>query len=699
MIANKIELTNFKSFGPEAANFLLCPVTALVGENNTGKSNVLLALDLFRNFSKRKVQRRHFHGYDAGKEITIKVTFGTLTQSEKKLFRRHLGPDDTLTIVQTIKASSAAVAGSKTQAATEESLEAGDLEVVEEKTARYVRSGIDWLDDAPTAKKDIEKLWKGEIKVGGVDFKGWSGLPKDAVPTKEQLAERIESFWGEKWNDIPKEEEPTGTKPLGWPSKLTGHLPLVVFIPAMKKVSEEAKASKTNPFGSLLNWLMESVAADLRRGIQSKLDTLYDEAMSSLPKEMDDETGDEVTRLELINRTLDRHLPEGFNASLSVAFQKPEVDDTIFAETRLNANDGFLSEIEDKGHGLQRAALIAIIRSYLKLRPKLEAKSAGLGHVIFAVEEPEIYLHPTIKRSLYGLFRQLGDGGDQVVYSTHDGYFLDVEQFQEIRVFRKQKATTPPRTSVEQVSEQVLLNIWEKLSGKKGIALQSVRERLKNVYDPFRNEGFLSKGVLVCEGPTERAAFPLYMNALGYNLDQNGISVIDAGSADLLDYFYILLTELGIPTYVLWDGDKPSVTDLSTLAGDAKDNAKKKSDRNKYLAEHLGVPLPKVNAGYYFWDGDQTTSSAAVLSRKYEDSVMTILPDSAEVKNEAKKLFGSDSKPMAARYYAQQAIVRGLQEGDVGKYIPKFLKEVRELLPSLKAGPKLSCKLGINPIP
>jgi hypothetical protein len=141
------------------------------------------------------------------------------------------------------------------------------------------------------------------------------------------------------------------------------------------------------------------------------------------------------------------------------------------------------------------------------------------------------------------------------------------------------------------------------------------------------------------------------------------------------------------------------VADLSTLAGDGKDNAKKKSDRNKYLAEHLGVPLPKVNAGYYFWDADQTTSSAAVLSRKYEDSAMTILPDSAEVKNEAKKLFGSDSKPMAARYYAQQAIARGIQEGDVDKYIPKFLKEVRELLPSLKAGPKLSCKLGINPIP
>jgi len=692
MIAAKIELTNFKSFGPDPVSFPLCPVTALVGENSTGKSNVLLALEMFRNFSKRKVQKRHFHAHDPSKEIVIRVTFGTLTVSEKKLFRRHLGPDDTLTIIQTIKATSATDGG---QQSADEGAETVELNVTEEKTASFARSGIDWLDEPPTTKRDIEKLWKTELKIGAMDFKEWSGLAKDSPPTKEQLAEKVEAFWDEKWNDIPKQEEATGTKPLGWPTKLTGNLPLVVYIPALKKVSEEAKASKTNPFGSLLNWLMESVAADLRQGIQAKLDTIYTEAMTALPKEKDEETGDDVTRLELINRTLNRHLPEGFNAKLSVTFEKPEVDDTIFGETALNADDGFFSEIEDKGQGLQRAALIAIIRSYLKLRTKLEAKTPGLGRVIFAIEEPEIYLHPTIKRSLYGLFRQLGAAGDQVIYSTHDGYFLDVEQFQEIRVFHKQQDHTPPRTTVDYVEEQALLKIWEKLSGKTGISLESVREHLRNVYDPFRNEGFLSKGVIVCEGPTERSALPLYMKALGYDLDQNGISVIDAGSVELLDYFYILLTELGIPTYVLWDGDKPNAADLSILTGDPKDDARKKSSRNKYLAELFNITLPPQQAGYYFWDADQVTASAAVLSKKYEDSAMTVLPNTPEVKGEATKLFGSDSKPMAARYYAKKAIQRGVQEGDIGKYIPQVLKDIRHALPNLKASTKPSKKYGV----
>ena len=55
------------------------------------------------------------------------------------------------------------------------------------------------------------------------------------------------------------------------------------------------------------------------RKFQVKLDAIYTEAMSGLPKEKDEETGEDVTRLELINRTLNRQLPEGFNAAQLLA--------------------------------------------------------------------------------------------------------------------------------------------------------------------------------------------------------------------------------------------------------------------------------------------------------------------------------------------------------------------------------------------
>jgi hypothetical protein len=82
-----------------------------------------------------------------------------------------------------------------------------------------------------------------------------------------------------------------------------------------------------------------------------------------------------------------------------------------------------------------------------------------------------------------------------------------------------------------------------------------------------------------------------------------------------------------------------------------------------------------------------------VFARKYEHSAMTMLADSDKVKGAATKLFGNDSKPMAARYYAIQAVARGQVEGDLKKFVPQIAKEIAARLPNLAASEKLSSKL------
>jgi len=692
MIISAIELTNFKSFGPEPVWFPLAPMTAFVGENNSGKSNALLALDLFRHFSKKKVKKEHFHSSNTSKPITIKITYGYLSDDEKRLFQRHLAHDEALTITQTISCTGSDT-DDRNSGNREVDIAVESFEISEEKTASYARSGIDWLDEPPTTKRDIAKLWKEELRVGEIDFKEWCGLSPNAPPTKEDLSAKVADFWHEHWDDIPKGEEPTGTQPLGWPNRLTGNLPEVVFIPALKSISEEAKSTKTSPFGSLLSWLISSVQADLRSEIQSKLDTIFSEALAALPKEYDEESGKEITRLELINRTLNRSLLRAFDASLKVDFKRPEVDNAIFGETVLNADDGFLSEINEKGHGLQRAAIIAIIRTYLSLRVRLEAATPGLGRVIFVIEEPEIYLHPTVKRSAYMLFRELAKGGDQVVYSTHDGYFIDVEHFDEIRVFRKQKVRDTPYTTVDFLEEDTLLRVWREVCRKDDIQIESVREHLHNVYDPHRNEGFLAKGVIICEGQTEAGTLPIYLRALDFDLDEHGIAVVSAGSVDLLDYFYLLFSELGIPVFVLWDGDRPAVNDVRTLTGDSRSDAEKKSKRNHYLAGLFGAILPKRGDGSYFTDEDIVWDTCAMFARKFESTVHSVLPNSEEILSQAKKLYGSDSKPMIARYYARKVLEVGKDEGEPAKFIPPIFVQVKEKLVDLRISEKQSSKL------
>jgi predicted ATP-dependent endonuclease of OLD family len=676
MIAAQIEIKNFKSIGPEGIIIPLTPVTALVGQNSSGKSNVLLALDIFRNFKKAKISEDSFHNRDQSKPIEIGVTFTALTPDELRIFRRHLSHDNSLTILQSI--SSANVQPSTEMAEDEE----GGT-IAEKKTAKVAVSGIEWLDDAPTKVADIKTLWKQPaLLVGDIDFKAWSGFSADTVPSKDDLKAKIEEFWNTHGSAIPSELKDTETMPLGWGNKLSGNLPSVIHIQAIKRFSEETKDSKSSPFGALLNWFVDSVTSDLRKEIQKKLDTVYDDVLASLPKELDAVTGTQLTRLELINLVLNKYIPTEFGSKLEVAYARPEVNQTIFGETGVHADDGFKSLIEHKGHGLQRSAILAVVRAYLELRTKLAASIPGLGRVIFAIEEPELFLHPTVKRTTYRLFRTLALNGDQVVYSTHDGAFLDVEHFHEIRVCRKKCSISPPQTYAEHLSEKRILGIWHALTGQKTIKIESIKAHLRNAYDPLCNEGFLAKKVLLVEGETETGALPIYLKAIGYDPDEDGCAIIASGSVELLDTFLVLFSELGIPVYVLWDGDHPGVQKLDQVVADKRDDVKNKSRRNANLMKMLGVSA-EVAPDFSFPDHDVVTVRATILKETFEQTFHAALPNSEAVKGEATRLYGSSSKPMCARYYASEVIQSGEAKGDATLLVPKIVFELAKHLRAL----------------
>ena len=52
----QVTIRNFKSFGDDLVSIPLGDLTAFVGANSSGKSNVLKALDLFFNYSKTRLK-------------------------------------------------------------------------------------------------------------------------------------------------------------------------------------------------------------------------------------------------------------------------------------------------------------------------------------------------------------------------------------------------------------------------------------------------------------------------------------------------------------------------------------------------------------------------------------------------------------------------------------------------------------------
>lgn len=93
------------------------------------------------------------------------------------------------------------------------------------------------------------------------------------------------------------------------------------------------------------------------------------------------------------------------------------------------------------GQGTQRMIIVALLR-YLK-RKKVEKEGGTAKPSCIVFEEPEIYLHPKMKATLYSWLRSVAADprlNTRVILTTHDPYFVEFSTDSKIyKVFRDKK--------------------------------------------------------------------------------------------------------------------------------------------------------------------------------------------------------------------------------------------------------------------
>ena len=104
--------------------------------------------------------------------------------------------------------------------------------------------------------------------------------------------------------------------------------------------------------------------------------------------------------------------------------------------------------------------------------------------------------------------------------------------------------------SLEQVAE-----ILGRAAGQTPMAAEDLRARLQTIMTPSTSEGFFADAVVLVEGEGDRAAILGCAAAMGWDFDSKGIAVVPSGGKRNLDRPLVIFRELGIPTYVVWDGD------------------------------------------------------------------------------------------------------------------------------------------------
>jgi len=157
--------------------------------------------------------------------------------------------------------------------------------------------------------------------------------------------------------------------------------------------------------------------------------------------------------------------------------------------------------------------------------------------LVVLIEEPELYLSPPAQRHLHRLLRRLADRGrNQVLYSTHATIFLGVDRLEELALVRHDERTGTRLLQPEAVTRTQAF-------------------RLIAEFDAERAEIFLSRGVMLVEGRSEKMAFPFVFRALGYDADQEAIALVDCAGKGNIPLFAEICNACEIPYVVVHDRD------------------------------------------------------------------------------------------------------------------------------------------------
>lgn len=593
---------------------------ALVGANNAGKSTILKALDFLFNPSNSKINEECFWEKDTSKPIRVEAIFADLTEKESASLSACVKPDGTFQFARTASLGGAGAVG----------------EDGEDDAHSKIRIGQEYNKPQPKYE------WLVESKISGEKIKEWKKKPNELTINGHSFADALGGDqtvgnWKEKAAEFvttrlkPEDFEDTWTlNPKGFPNVLKANLPHYELIPAVREATDESKVLKTNPFGRLIHEILRGLESGLRDDITAKLKATTRQLNREAEK-------DRLPSIAKVEESMKVFLGEMMPADIEIEFQAPTVE-TLLTTPKIYVDDGFKGGIDGKGHGLQRAVIFSILRSYAKLvTTHAGAKQRTL---ILGVEEPELYMHPTAQRTIRGVLRTIADGGDQVIFSTHSPLLVDVAYFDEIvRVEMPDRSPGKPSEDGAKVyqlpMERMIEDIAIRIPARKGtITDRSMREHYAHAYTPTRNEGFFARKVILVEGATEVYCLPIYAKAMQYDFDNQGVGVIECGGKNQIDRLYRVFNELGIPCYVVFDYDKSNPDPEAVKA-------------SKAILEFLQEPLEEPT-------GAKVTPTFCCFMETWEKDLLPEIPNYQVMANSATKELGHCGKPLKARFIASE---------------------------------------------
>ncbi|NET71479.1 MAG: AAA family ATPase [Sphaerospermopsis sp. SIO1G2] len=503
----KIEISNWrsiKSLTLEARDLMI-----IIGQNNHGKSNLLSSILFF--FGELKHQDLDFN--DGATELYVEIQFSDLDDDDKTTFKKYLTSENKIVVRKT-----ADIGGSFRYQGYKET--PVDERLREENAGAYT-------------KRDMAE---------SMPFHPY--IPKKGRITKQDIIE-AQTQYIRNSDDVEFSFEIEETNFLGLKSVAKGIFGEVFFIPAVKEVTDDFSSKETSAFGKIYSEVISAMSEDNTewKTVREKVSNLF-ATLNKIDHEgnKNDNRPQQLIALEesITNELL------SWGAKIDIEITPPDIDSVFKANTQVWVDDGVRTDIKRKGHGLQRALIVALVQ-VIANRSGCETTTESTGRKAsssryFIFEEPELYLHPQAQRTLFDSLVALSEDNSQVVLCTHSSALIDIERYQSIYIVTKKDERAG--TKVKQCFESIFED-----DEKKNL-------NLTYWVNPDRGELFFARKVVLVEGQTDKTVIPYLAKELG--VFNHEYTLIDCAAKGSIPTYIRLLNCFEIPYIAVYDRDNHS---------------------------------------------------------------------------------------------------------------------------------------------
>lgn len=528
-----VKITNFRCL--KEVEIPLNDMTVFVGRNGTGKSSILKAIDIFYDL-RADISEEDFCNRNTDDPIEIGLTFIDFTPSEEEDFSFYIH-DNEMIITKRV---------SWVEGEPIPEYFAYSKQISEFAEIRSIESKME-LRRALRALMDENKY---------PDLEGSFGSAAQAL----QIMREYEQEHPEYLELIESKGHFLGARNIGGGS--LDNYTKFILLPAVKEATEEVEGRDSSFYRLLDAIVLADIESrgdlvDFRDDIYRRIRKVYSpENLGGL----DDISSD-------ISRRLGFYAP---GSELKLRWDRvtpPQINlPTIYCTL---IEDEFEGEISRKGQGVQRALILTLLEYLAASTYEVVEEEAGITRtdIILAIEEPEIYLHPSRCRYFSEVLRQLTELYEvtdetpriQVIYSTHSPHFVGLDRFDNIRLFRKIRRAGDeiPTTNINFYTLEDASERFAKICKRRPeeISRENFRIRSVPMMTTLTHEGFFADLVILLEGPSDLGALWGVQRELEKGWEKYSIALLPLGNKHNILKAGIIFNGLNIPTYIVFDWD------------------------------------------------------------------------------------------------------------------------------------------------